>query len=246
MPHAPHTSLSRLVLRGAALAAFAFAAPAWSADRTVAVSGYGEVQAEPDRALVTLGVEARQPQLQAARDQVTRGVESIQKLARDLKIDAKHVRATRIHVQPEYDWDGATRERRFIGYFVQRQVEIDLRDLEKLGQLIERAIGSGANQVSDPQLDSTKRRDFERQALAQALDDARANAETLARAAGMELGVVQSISTSQAIAPRPQPLMQRAQVMVAEAQAAETYQAGMLTFSATVHAAYDLRERARP
>jgi len=206
------------------------------------VSGYGEVQAEPDRAVVVLGVESRQPQLQAARDAVTRGVEAIQKLARDLKIDAKMLRATRIHVQPEYDWNAANRERRFVGYFVQRQVEIDLRDLDKLGQLIERAISSGANQVSDPQLDSTRRREFERQALAKALEDARANAETLARAAGMELGTVQSISTSQAVTPRPIPL-QRAQLMAAEAQTAETYQAGMLTFSATVDAAYELRER---
>lgn len=246
MPYAIRTRLSRLAFHGLALAAVMLAAPAWSADRTVAVSGYGEIQAEPDRALVTLGIESRQPQLQTARDQVTRGVDVIQKLARDLKIDPKFVRATRIHVQPEYDWNGATRERRFIGYLVQRQIEIDLRDLDKLGQLIERAISAGANQVSDPQLDSTRRREFERQALAKALDDARANAETLARAAGMDLGVVQSISTSQAVAPPPQPLMQRAQLMTAEAQAAETYQAGMLTFSATVHAAYDLRERTRP
>jgi uncharacterized protein len=228
-----------------ALAALVFAAQIWSAERTVAVSGYGEMQAEPDRAVVVLGIESREPQLQTARDNVTRGVEAIQKLARDLKIDSKYVRATRIHVQPEYDWSGATRERRFIGYFVQRQVEIDLRDLDKLGQLLERAITAGANQVNDPQLDSTKRREFERQALAKALEDARANAETLARTAGMELGVVQSISTSQAVTPRPMP-MQRVQLMAAEAQAAETYQAGLLTFSATVQAAYDLRERARP
>lgn len=242
MLHLNSPRLSRVVSLGLTLCALVFAAPAWSADRTVAVSGYGEVQAEPDRAILTLGVESRQPQLQTARDEVTRGVDAIQKLARDLKIDAKFVRATRIHVQPEYDWNAANRERRFIGYFVQRQVEIDLRDLEKLGQLIERAISSGANQVSDPQLDSTKRREFERQALIAALDDARANAETLARAAGMDLGVVQSIATSQAAMPRPMP-MQRTQLMAAEAQAAETYQAGMLTFSATVQAAYDLRER---
>ena len=40
-----------------ALAALLFGSPVWSADRTVAVSGYGEIQAEPDRALAAFAAE---------------------------------------------------------------------------------------------------------------------------------------------------------------------------------------------
>ena len=118
--------------------------------------------------------------LEDARAEVPKTVEAVLKLTRDLKIDQKNVRATRINVQPEYNWDNEARERNLIGYYVSRTIEVDLRDLEKLGQLLERAVDLGINQVSDPQLDSSKRRDLEREALAQAVQDARLNAEAVA------------------------------------------------------------------
>jgi uncharacterized protein YggE len=108
---------------------------AHAVERTVSVSGEGEVQAEPDRATVMLGVEARKPKLDDARAEVTKTVDAVLKLTRDLKIDQKYVRATRLSVQPEYNWNNTTQERHLIGYYVSRQVEIDLRDLERLGQL---------------------------------------------------------------------------------------------------------------
>ena len=90
--------------------------------RTISVSGQGEIQAEPDRAVLTLGVEARKLKMEDARAEVTKTVEAVMKLTRDLKIDPKHVRTTRISVQPEYNWDNNARERSLIGYFVSRQV----------------------------------------------------------------------------------------------------------------------------
>src|SRR5688572_10591349 len=156
--------------------------------RIVAVSGQGEVQAEPDQAIVTLGVESRKPRLEDARAEVTKTVDAVLKLTRDLKIDQKYVRATRISVQPEYNWDNNAKERNLIGYFVSRQVEVDLRDLEKLGTLLEKATDLGVNELGDPRLDSSKRRDLERQSLAKAVEDARLNAEAVAKAAGAKLG----------------------------------------------------------
>src|SRR5688572_9740396 len=72
--------------------------------RTISVSGQGEIQAEPDRALVTLGIEARKPKLEDARNEVSKTVDAVLKLTRDLKIDQKYVRTTRVNVQPEYNW----------------------------------------------------------------------------------------------------------------------------------------------
>ena len=110
-------------------AACALLVSAWAAGaeaerpRTINVSGQGEIQAEPDRAVLTLGVESRKPKMEDARAEVTKTVEAVMKLTRDLKIDQKYVRATRVSVQPEYNWDNNARERNLIGYFVSRQVE---------------------------------------------------------------------------------------------------------------------------
>lgn len=228
----------------AALAALLFAtlaAPAYGADRTVAVTGEGEVRAPPDRATVALGIEAREPQLDAARSAVNRGVEKVLALARDLDIDADRVDATRVSIRPEYDWDPQQRQRRFLGYFVSRQVTIDLEDLDRLGVLIERAIDLGVNQVGDPQLDSSRRRDLEREALAQAVEDARRSAEVLAKAAGASVGAVRSLaSTAATIAPPMHGSMMMEARMASDAGAPESYVTGDMRFTATVQAEYDL------
>jgi uncharacterized protein len=208
----------------------------------VAVSGEGEVRAEPDQALVVLGVESRKPTLEAARTDVNRKIEALLKLTRDLKIPDTDVRSSRLQIQPEYNWQEQTRERLLIGYYVARQVTVDLRNLEQLGLLMERAVTAGANQIQDPALDSSKRRDFERQALALAAKDARANAEVLAGALSASVGAAHTVSASSG-SPRP---MVYSMARTAKADVAAggespgSYQSGELAFTASVQVDFDL------
>lgn len=209
--------------------------------RTISVSGQGEIQAEPDRAVLTLGVEARKLKMEDARAEVTKAVDAVMKLTRDLKIDQKYVRTTRINVQPEYNWNDNARERTLIGYFVSRQVEIELRDLDKLGQLLEKSIDLGVNQLGDPRLDSSKRRDLEREALSKAVADARLNAEAVAKAAGARLGPPRTIAASSGFVPPPVPMMKMEMArQAASDSAAGSYQSGQMGFSGTVQVEYDL------
>jgi uncharacterized protein YggE len=207
--------------------------------RTVTVSGSGEVAAEPDLAHVTLGVEARKPTMAEARTAVAATVDRVLALTRDLRIDPKLVNATRVQVQPEYSWNEKDRKRVLLGYIVSRQVQVELRDLEQLGPLLERAVDAGVNQVNDPVLDSSRRKSLEREAMAKAVEDARLNAETLARAAGAKLGPVRTLNGSSS-AP-PMPIYRRGAAMADAAMAPEaTYQPGDMKFSAAVNAEYDL------
>ena len=207
--------------------------------RTVSVTGQGEVTAEPDLAHVVLGVEARRPALAEARTEVAAAVERLLALTKSLGIDPRLVNATRMQVQPEYRWNEKDRQRVLLGYFVSRQVQVELRNLEQLGTLLERAVDAGANQVSDPVLDSTRRKDLERDAMTRAVQDARQNAETLARAAGVKLGPVRVLSATPV-----GPVMPRYRMAMAMAEASmppeETFQPGVMKFSASVSDEYDL------
>jgi uncharacterized protein YggE len=207
--------------------------------RTVTVNGTAEVSAEPDIAHVTLGVESRKPAMQDARADVAATVARVLQLTRDLKIDPKQVNATRVQVQPEYSWNEKDRKRVLLGYMVSRQIEVELKDLDKLGALLERAVDAGVNQVGDPQLDSSRRKELEREAMAKAVDDARSNAETLARAAGAKVGAVRNLSGSGTPPPMP---VYRMNVAMAEAKMApeQSYQTGDMKFSANVSVEYDL------
>ncbi len=210
--------------------------------RTVSVSGTGEVSAQPDMARVTLGVEARKPTMAEARSEVAATIDRILALTRSLKIDPKLVDSTRLQVSPDYSWNEKERKQVLQGYLVSRQVEVTVKDLDQLGPLLEKAVDAGVNQIGDPQLDSSRRKDLEREAMAKAVQDAKLNADTLATAAGARLGAVRNLN-GQTNA-MPMPMYRRAPVaMAADAAAAppsETYQAAELKFSASVSAEYDL------
>jgi len=207
---------------------------------TVAVTGQGEVTAQPDMARVTLGVEARRPGLPEARTAVTAAVDRLLALTRELGIDPKYVNATALQVQPDYSWNQQTQKQVLQGYLVSRQVQVELRDLEKLGTLMERAVSAGANQVGGATLDSTRRKELERQAMALAVQDARLNAETLARAAGTGLGAVRTLNASSSPPQMPMYRMVAADMPEAAPPAESTYQAGEMTFTALVSAEYEL------
>lgn len=226
---------------GAALGATTLSAQTASTPpRTLSVSGQGEVRAEPDRAFVTLGVEARNARMESARGEVTRTVDAVLKLTRDLKIDPKFVHATRITIQPEYNWDGQARERTLLGYLVSRQVQVELRNLDQLGALLEKAVDAGVNQVSDPQLDASRKRELEREALAKAVEDARMNAEVVARAAGVKLGSARTIVAQSISAPQPIAYRMAARAADVGGGAEGTYQSGEITLNASVQVEFDL------
>jgi uncharacterized protein len=208
-------------------------APAFAADdtaRIVSVGGEGEIVAQPDLAFVTLGAE------------VAKTVDAVLALTRALKIDPKLVNATRLQVQPDYSWNERDRKSVLIGYVVSRQVEVELRDLELLGPLMERAVDAGVNQVGDARLDSSRRKELEREALVLAVKEARLNAETLAGAAGARLGAVRSLASSSSppVLPMYRAEMMKADAMAAPAPPAQTYQPGEMRFRSQVSAQYDL------
>ena len=210
--------------------------------RSVSVNGTGEVRAQPDVAYVTLGVEARKPTLAEARATVSAAAERVIALTRELKIDPKYVDSTGLLVQPEYRWNEKDSQRVLLGYVVSRQVEVELRDLEQLGALLERAVSAGANQVGGARLDSIRRKDYERDALGRAVADARLNAEALAKAAGVQLGTVRTLTASSE--PPVMPLYRERTMMMAKAadeSAEQSYAAAEMKFTATVNALYDLK-----
>jgi uncharacterized protein len=209
--------------------------------RLVSVTGSGEVKAQPDMAYVTLGVEARRPTLAEARAEVNATVERLLALTRELKIEPKFVDSTRLQVQPDYRWDEKSSSQVLLGYVVSRQVDVELHDLDPLGTLLEKSVSAGVNQVGGARLDSSRRKELERAALTQAVDDARLNAEALARAAGAKLGPVQSLSASGAM---PVPMYAERAMSVAAAPMADaaekSYQSSEMKFTASVSAQFEL------
>ena len=206
--------------------------------QTISVSGNGLVSALPDRATVHMSIESRAKELDAAQAGASKVTAAVLALTDKLDIERKKVDTTGATVRPDYRWNRQTEQQELRGYIATRQMIVSVDELDILGKLVEGAVGAGVNQVSPPQLDSSERKAKHREALALAAKDARASAEVLAGALGVKLGNPISIRDSSAAVRPPAPQVRMAAAM--ESDAAATYNAGDLTFSATVSVVFEL------
>jgi len=209
--------------------------------RTITVNGIGSASVAPDRASVQMSIVARSATVAAAQEAAAVVTAKVLELASKLGIDRDRVDTTGSSVRPDYRWNREREEQELRGYVAERRMQVDVRDLTKLGALVEGAVKAGVNQVSPPQLDSGKRRDAYREALDAAAKDAQANAAKLADSLGAKLGDVLQITTASQPAP-PMPMMRTAMADTMESSAPETYNAANLNFDATITAVFELVE----
>jgi uncharacterized protein YggE len=205
--------------------------------RTISVSGIGTVETPPDRATLNLSIDVRESTVAAAQAQAAEVTARVLELAEEMDIPANRVDTMAATVRPDYRWNHDTNEQELIGFVAQRQMRLEIHDLEKVGLVVERAVEAGLNQVSPPQLTSSKIRDAYRDALEKAVDDARQNAERLADSLGLTLGDAIQVSAGAPLRP-PLPAG-RVEAMAMSDAAPQTYSAGDLTVIANVSVVFE-------
>ena len=105
--------------------------------RLLTVSGEAEIEVAPDRADVSFSAEASEKTLADAEKAVTEATARLLKLCDSLGIEKNRVRSAQLNVHPQYDGGIVSNRPRIVGYGVSRQVDVDLRDLSKLGKLLQ-------------------------------------------------------------------------------------------------------------
>lgn len=221
------------------LMAVSACASAEDAARTISVTGTGSADATPDRATVNMSIVVRDKSLDIAQDGAAGVSTKVLKITDGLKIDRSRVDTTGASVRPDYRYNRETNEQELRGYIAERQIKVEFRDLDNLAKVIEGAVAAGVNQVSAPQLFSSKSRTAYREALDNAAADAKANAQQLANALGMTLGPVLQIDAGSRAVPMP---TQRgfANAMAADSEATASYNPGDLSVHTTINVVFEL------
>jgi uncharacterized protein YggE len=233
MPNPNIITIIRLFIATAALCATSVLA---ETPRTVTVTGSATTQAEPDIAHIRMAVVQRSPAPAEAQQEAAKVTERTLQLLDKLGVERKHVNTTGSSIRPDYRWNQETREQTLIGYIAERTILVELQDLAKLGDLFEGAVKVGVNQVQPPVLDSSHRREIQRDSLALAADDARANASTLAKTLDAKLGRAMEINAAE-YTPQPAPMLR----MQADTESAgQSYNAGEIRFDARVNVVFEL------
>ncbi|CAN5746066.1 SIMPL domain-containing protein [soil metagenome] len=192
------------------------AAPA--AERTIRVSGFGEVQVRPDEAHLDFAVETLAPTARAASDENARTMNRVIAALVAAGVPRQDIQTQGFSVFPDYG-RGDPRDTipRIRGYRVNNTVSVRTGALNRVGAFIDAALGAGANRVNGVRFGVRKTDPVQAEALRRATARARAQAEIMAAALGVRLGPVLDASTS--AQPRPYPVMMQARGGVAEMDA---------------------------
>ena len=207
-------------------------------ERTVSVSANGQASATPDMAAISTGV---QTEADSAREAMTKNTQAMSKLIDGLKaagIDPKDIQTTAVNVNPRYTNPRDGKQPVINGYVAQNQVRIVVRDLKKLGEILDASLTLGATQMGGISFDVSNAEVLKDEARKAAMVNARRRAELYAAAAGASLGQVVSIAEDVRMAgPRPMLMGARTQ-MTAEAVPVEP---GSMKLDATVHVTWSLK-----
>src|SRR5262245_57892823 len=195
--------LRTLAVAAAALAAAtlleartARAAEGDKTERSVGGSASGTATAEPDIAQVSAGVTTEGD---TAKDAIARNNAVMAKLIDGLKaagIAARDIQTSAFHVEPRYSQPTAGRPGSISGYRVVNQVRLTVREVKRLGEVLDQAIELGANQINGIGFDVANAEVLKDEARKQAMANAKRRAELYAAAAGVQLGPVLRISES--------------------------------------------------
>ena len=164
-------------------------------ENTITVSDTGEIYAKPDLALTTFSVISEEKTVAEALSQNTEKMNAVIDFVKGQGVEDKDLKTTSFNIYPRYEWrEGKTEippqpqgKRVLVGYEVRQSLEVKIRDLEKIGAIIEGATGAGANQAGDLQFTIDKEDELKKQARDQAIEKAKTKAKELASQLGVNL-----------------------------------------------------------
>ncbi len=157
---------------------------------SISISETGEVYAVPDLGIINLSVITEAKTVEVAMEKNTQDMNNIIQAMKDQGIEGKDLKTTSFNIYPRYDYSENYNKRTLSGYEINQQLQVKIRDLEKIGAVIQEATNAGANDVSQLQLTIDDQDKLKEEARNQAIEKAKVKAEALTSQLGVKLGKV--------------------------------------------------------
>jgi len=198
---------------------------------TISVTGVGEVTADPDVAFVHVSVVARADTAEAARADAATRVNDLLAALDEAGVPGDAVETTGFSIRQERDREGEPTD-----FVAVHSLRVETGP-DEAGAVVDTVVGAADASVDSVQftLSDGVRADLRAEALTRAVDAARADADAIAAAAGMEVTGVRTASTGGAFYPGPYASFDE---RAADAGASTTFRPGPVTVSATVSMTY--------
>ncbi len=160
----------------------------------ITVTGTGEVYATPDIGLVDMSVVTQDKDVSKATDENSQKMNGIISYIKGAGVEEKDIKTIGFNISPVYSYEQRTGKRNLDGYQVSQTLEVKIRDLSKVGDIISNATSLGANDVSSLSFTVDNDDAVKEEAKALAIKDARDKAKTLEKELGIKLGKITNFS----------------------------------------------------
>lgn len=167
---------------------------------TMVVSGNSQIKAAPDMASISLAVVNIQANLSDAQNENNRNTMQLIQALKNLGLSDRDVNTVSYNVWPQYHYydNGKTNNLtpEITGYRIQNEIEVTVKDIDKIGIILDAALKNGANNIGSIRFDKANKVADENEALGIAIKNAHSKAVSMASALGMKLGGVVNVSES--------------------------------------------------
>ena len=173
------------------------AAAATTSERSITVIGTGKATGQPDLAHVSVGLETQASSLQKAVDDNKAKMNNLLATLKKLNLADKDIRTNNYSVYTERaatPTPGAEANTDQMIYHVTNQVDVTVRDVNQIGDVLDKAVAAGANNIYGVNFSVEDTAKLEVDARAKAVADAKARAGNLAQLNGVQLGDVLTVS----------------------------------------------------
>jgi len=204
----------------------------------ITVSGHAKKTAKPDLAQIDIGLYSEGATVAAVQSDNSAKMNAVIAAIKALGVKDADIQSSNYNLQPKFDYTNS--KQTLTGYTLTQSVGVKLRDLTKVGDVIDKSVAAGANQVNSLQFtidDPTALQDSTR---IDAIKDARTKANALADALGLHIVKVVTFSESGGVTP-PMPYASDMVAMKSAAGAVPTIQAGSLDVDMTVAVTFEVR-----
>lgn len=234
------------VVKISTIALLALLATACGGDRApaergtlVSISASGEASKAPDIARISAGVVTEAEDSEKAMRDNAEQMDKLLKAIKKAGIDDKDVQTSGISLSPRYDYQQG-RKPQITGYMARNTVSIKVREMEKLGDVLDDLAAAGANQINGPSLEIGEPEPVMAEARKQALEKAQARAEDYAKSLDMKVRRIVSVSESGNVGiPRP---MMRAEMAAAKDSAGTPVAPGETTLTVNLDLVFELED----
>ena len=209
---------------------------------TISVTGEAEISVVPDVATINLTVESENIDLNKSLDDNSQRMNNVINFVKSKGVEDKDIKTTYYDIYPRYEYEEDYRNRYLAGYEVTQTINIKIRDLTQVGDIIAGAATYGANNVSSLSFIVDDDASVKEEAQAMAIANAKVNAEKLEKELGVKFSKIVGFSeSSNNPAPVYYDYAQNESAGSAKTMSAPSIQTGENTITSTVYITYEIK-----